>query len=906
MNNYLKKIRCLIVVVSSIAAVRAYTPNALSVGLGENGDVRVGGKGARLELVVHHAGWRGRATGVGEGGVCVGTEENKVRFDLFNDQVRIGNGQATLRQTADKRAVYAVDATSVRDQNPEAVALTLTLPSAEYAGGAWSDAAGRKRTFPSVAKEKHLATGRATSFTVETVGGGEPFTLTFDSSVRYVVQDDRLWNIPTFTLRFLGNGGRTFKKGDRRAFACTLSAPSGVSATVDRPVVISRGDDWIPLDCGKDIEAGSALDFSGMGLQDAPAGKYGWLRNVGGHFEFEGRPGVPQRFYGVNLCFDANFPEPALADALVTRFVRLGYNAVRIHHYESGNGVIKGASDRLTINEDWIRRLDYLLSRAMEKGIYVTTDLYTIRSVQWGDVGIDRDGVIPWQVYKNLVGVHPPAFENWKTFARNFLTHVNSYTGRRYADEPGLPLISLINEGTLMWCWEEIRNEAPMKAAWKKWLAERRAAEPDFARGLSDDAARVPTRDNAVLVRFMADVEADLARRQREFLCSLGVKALLTNQNCGPHYALFAPVREACYDYVDNHFYVDHPKYLAGRGRLPSRLSNINPVRDGHSPLAAAAFARHFSKPYCITEWNFAAPGVFRCAGGLMTGAMGALQDWDGMWRFSYAHCIDNLLDGAARPSYFDIGADPVGHASERAAVCLFLRGDLAPLPNRVALAVTPDAFQKADGSPAGIVPDWLDAAWQVQVGLTAAPTSTLSFPILSQLRAKKAPVRLESNPSVRLDRGSNSFCVDTARTTGGFAPAGVLATGPLVFDVGDVPAAVWASSLDGQPVARSARLLVTHLTDVQDDGNAYADASRTTLVRRGKFPPVMRNGSAKVTLALDRPESYAVWALASSGRRQERLYATILDGKLAFTASVKGPHGARMFYEVVRHEGKQ
>ena len=150
---------------------------------------------------------------------------------------------------------------------------------------------------------------------------------------------------------------------------------------------------------------------------------------------------------------------------------------MRIHHYESWDGVINGSEDRLTFNDKWTKRLDYLLFRAMEKGIYVTTDLFTSRPVMWRDVGIDRDGQVPQQVYKNLIGVHEPAFENWKTFSRNLLTHVNPYTGRAYKDEPGLPLISLINEGHLTWCWDAIKKEAPMKAAWRKWLAAKRAAD---------------------------------------------------------------------------------------------------------------------------------------------------------------------------------------------------------------------------------------------------------------------------------------------------------------------------------------------------------------------------------------------------------------------------------------------
>ena len=373
-----------------------------------------------------------------------------------------------------------------------------------------------------------------------------------------------------------------------------------------------------------------------------------------------------------------------------------------------------------------------------------------------------------------------------------------------------------------------------MKATWRKWLAGKRAAEPGFAKGMSEDSARVPWRGNSAVAAFMADMEADFARRAREYLRSLGVKALLTNQNCGPHTAAMNSVLETWYDYVDDHFYVNHPQYVGQRGRLPSRLSGESIVSLGRKRFAAMSESRLPSKPFCITEWNFCAPGADRGIGGLMTGATAGGQEWDGVWRFSYAHAIDNLRDGSARPSFFDIGADPVGQASDRACVCLFLRGDMPP-----------GGFQTccADGG----------------------------------------------------------FLVDTPRTAGGFAKAGRLAAGPLAFDVGGVPATVWVSSLDGRPIARSGRLLLTHLTDVQGDGSEYSDVSRTVLLKWGAYPPVVRNGSAKVALSIAEPVSCEVWSLDMSGRRQERMPAAALDGKLSFTVSVKGADGARVYYEIVR-----
>ena len=160
------------------------------------------------------------------------------------------------------------------------------------------------------------------------------------------------------------------------------------------------------------------------------------------------------------------------------------------------------------------------------------------------------------------------------------------------------------------------------------------------------------------------------------------------------------------------------------------------------------------------------------------------------------------------------------------------------------------------------------------------------------------------------LDPGDGSFLRPTLAGKADVDPAGyprpsfggAVAFGPgTVFDVGDVAATVWASSLDGKPIAQSARLLVTHLTDVQADGNVYADRDKRILLKWGAYPPVVRAGQAKVSLALNAPDAYDVWALDTTGRRQAKLPASVTGGRLAFTADVKGSSGAQMLYEVVR-----
>ena len=83
--------------------------------------------------------------------------------------------------------------------------------------------------------------------------------------------------------------------------------------------------------------------------------------------------------------------------------------------------------------------------------------------------------------------------------------------------------------------------------------------------------------------------------------------------------------------------------------------------------------------------------------------------------------------------------------------------------------------------------------------------------------------------------------------------------SGPVAFDPGETATTLWASAVDGRPIATSRRLLVTHLTDVQANGNVYADSEKRVLLKWGSYPPVVRNGRAKVELAVAKPRAFAV-----------------------------------------------
>ncbi len=253
----------------------------------------------------------------------------------------------------------------------------------------------------------------------------------------------------------------------------------------------STASTWVPFAVERDIEPGSPLDFSWIAAAHAPCGVHGRVVARDGHFEFEKRSGEPVRFWGVNISSGANFPDVEKADAIASHLARLGYNAVRLHHHDGGlvgqdpdafcvdnvksrSGDLSGeaAHKGAGLDPDALRRMDALVTACAKHGLYVITDIYVSRPVSWRACGIDRSGTMDKSQFKHLVPVHDGAFSNWCAFAAAWLNHTNAFTGVRFADDPALMTVALINEGNLdngagpepfvsLPCWKE---------RWTSWL----------------------------------------------------------------------------------------------------------------------------------------------------------------------------------------------------------------------------------------------------------------------------------------------------------------------------------------------------------------------------------------------------------------------------------------------------
>jgi len=798
--------------------------------------------------------------------------------DLAEGDVSVSSAADGLRYSA------TVQCLSAKGEETGGCGIALMLPLSAWSGCTWRTDDGRSGAIPKEMRNWSIKMDRLSSLAVEG-RDGKRMEVSFDSPVRLSTTGRKVFFRQNCVLVFSAAGAGRFKEGSKSALSCVVRAGSEIKARAAPFERAAQGGDWIPLENRKDIAEGSALDFSGIGLNDAPAGKFGRVVTSGGHFAFEKRPGVRQRFYGVNLCFGANCPPKEATDALMPRLRRLGYNSIRIHHHEQK--LVKGPDGLAPIGRA-VDRFDYLVARAIENGLYVTTDLYVSRTVAWRALGIDRDGNVPAPAYKRLVLMgYPPAVENLKEFAKWFLTRTNPHTGRSLAEEPALVSIVLLNEAHLTKGWAEIGNVPYVRKIREEWTA---------ANGNSESSQH----------RFAVMREMQTEAELREFLRSLGYKGLVSGDNNAPYYVSGRAKLGGIYDYVDRHAYIDHPFFPEVGWRVPYQYENGNALLYPNGYMAATGCARQYGFPFAVSEWNYSGSSPYRSMSGLMTGTLACIQDWDAMWRFSYAHLADDLSDGHGSSQQFNLAGDALLQASDRVAAMLFLRGDVAPARSGVALALPERERLLADG-PIPLDAPWAKSRiWTTRIGTAFAGEGHRGVGLvpMSEWSGENPPVRAvaEQGPVCIAEDGSWAT-VATELTCGGFSEAGnACRAGALAFAVKGHRATVYATSLDGKPLGKSGRILVSHLTDVADEGTEYLGERRNYVLKRGagNARQLMHAGTADIALAHSESDSLSVWALDTTGRRVRKVPSSVVSGRLRFTAEIADGK-SEMYYELAR-----
>ncbi len=719
-----------------------------------------------------------------------------------------------------------------------------------------------------------------------------------------LLQDNRLFGTPELEVRFGKQtqevAGRLWAAGQTETFELQVSFPGPISLVREEPLILTAGGDWIALEeTSPEILAGSALDFSS--LLDAPAGKYGTLMATGGHFVFE-RGTKPQRFWGVTLSHTACYLEKPESDKLAERLARLGYNSVRLLRY-----------DTETLTPAALDKLDYLVWALKQRGIYLQADLYSTRPIP---------ETLALGNFKVAVLLSETAFGSWKDFTKTLLTHLNPYTKLAWKDEPALAWLSVIDEPNLTGSLASLKPElfALLEKEWQTWRKSRNLPPTPLPRQLNNDRA------GREVGAFLTMLHERGFEKMKAFVRGLGCKALLTDLNGGTQTPALAAARMNL-DYVDTHFLWDSPRFLDEPVQLPTASA-----REGASALGSGgagpdmvAMDRLFGKPFTLSAFHYTAPNAYRAEGGLLVGAAAALQDWDGIWRTGYAQSKETVA--ATGPlDFFSLANDPASLASDRAAILLFLRGDLRPAPGAVSrhlrrdeLLTKPEQVVSPGFGALALVTrvgTWIEDASgplppprPVELRLTRGDSKEALAQLFQTSRLHETnktnfdtDERQSETGEIFVNGQFGSIRVITPRTLGGVCPEGdAISCGPLRIQAEDANATVYVSSLDGKPVAESGRLLVAHITDLQNTGIRYGSSERKLLEDWGTLPHLVKNGSALLTLRRKVSGKVEAWRLDTSGKRREPLAATLKSTDLTLPLSTLGGDGkATIYYEVV------
>lgn len=674
------------------------------------------------------------------------------------------------------------------------------------------------------------------------------------------------------------------------------AADAPASAEAAPRTVVAAGPKWAELPHFEGIRAGTALDFSAT--LDAPAGKYGFARNAGGHIEFEGLPGVPQRFYGANLCFGANFVEGDDLRHLVDDFARMGYNIVRLHHYDSALAPRGGGE----LDPAMLARIDALAAAFKRRGIYITLDLYTLRRTPALPEAPDR---LARNDYRALVWADGTAEADFLAFATNLLCHVNPHTGLAWKDDPAIVDIDLVNEdspeGVLKADGAALRRYA---ALFGEWLGRHPGLAADPPDVLTPEG-REDRRWRAFLVEFYHEAYRRIAGELR----AAGVRQMLSDLNYWT--SLTTILQRPPLDIVEDHFYWRHPKFPGKAWGFPAVVGSQSSIPAFGGDLAVAFRTRLMDKPFLVTEFDYPVPNPHAAEGAFLTGAYAALQDWSGLVRFAWAHSGKALTPPYQDvPGFFNCATDPLRRLSEIAAILFFRRGDVRTATNTVPFVVSGTAF-----SDPGDVPPEPGAAID-RLGLVArtgtivvGPDGQTPVPVQMPLaledvhapntdiaalvagtqdpaaayseyaKAAGIPEDAVSDPEAGIWRSetgelelvgpASRFRAVTPRSEAFLLETGDAAEGNVATarNAGEAPCAVLAAALDDKPLAASRRILLLGLSQSLPAGCAFSDALCETVEDWGTGPMLVRRLEIDVSLRRDL-SGFTLYPLLPDGTR--------------------------------------
>mgnify|MGYP000148724628 CR=1 FL=1 len=668
---------------------------------------------------------------------------------------------------------------------------------------------------------------------------------------------------------------------------------------------------WYPFEPETDTyDKTAVIDFTS--LLDAPAGKHGFIRaTTSGSLEFENK--TPVRFWGTNLVAGNIFRTHEETDRMVKRLAKMGINLVRLHHMDAQwaepSIFDKTKDNTRNFSEESMDRLDYLIHKLKEAGIYVFLDLLVHRKPKQGDGVKDADR-IP-QGFKEVVYIDEKLRELTKEFIKNIYTRVNKYTGVKYLDEPAIVFSEIVNESSVFY-WDR-NNEIPAEYTQRldkmfnlflkeKYGTTEKLAEAWAAFGNSNlkkdetieagNIRREPfnidwenwesfgtmqsTGRGADTKRFYYEVERGFFDDMYDFIKGLGVKALVAGSNHWERWdaSLFA---NSAYDFIDRHAYWDHPN---GGWAMhdPISYSNNPMLKSKKNIIAELGHARVYGKPYTVSEWNVLMPNDYRAGAPVIVAAYSRLNNWDAIMKFDFAE-----YDWKAPLSHFaDFSKNPEIMSQWPLARLIFMDGYVKASAHRVVEYVSDRDMFETD-----------NLSFKLAGGDYSMPLLLKTYKTFDESKAEKkfspslkrgAALSMTGELYWNINKGLFQITAEKVQGAAGFLKeAGSLKMPSFTVTSETEYASCFLYSLDNKPIRESDKLILSLAARSENSGAKYSP-SRTSVIYGGSAPIIIEPVIGEFVITPGRFSSVKVYSLdANNYISGEYKNYSVKSGAIAF-----------------------
>ena len=603
-------------------------------------------------------------------------------------------------------------------------------------------------------------------------------------------------------------------------------------------------------------------------LLDAPAGKHGFIRVEGGHLVTGN--GQRIRLWGVNVTDwsrgSRQIPSKQDAPLWAATLARFGVNSVRFQFLdlETPRGLIKsGQGNTQTLDPEQFDREDFFIAELEKRGIYVDLNLLVGRPFSDGD-GV-QDAKLLREGAKGTSLFDARLIELQKQYAQQLLGHENPYTKRTYTADPAVAVVEINNEDAINVGYRGPSTfyDTELQGIYNQWLTKHRTPEQvsNLRRlaGVSSDAAvplitrrgqsaQTPPERFYTEAEFYDQLQRDYFSDMEKYLKqTLGSKSLVMATADHSHSGSGYPVLLASesMDIIDGHTYWQHPEYYVKKLPMVNDPFNSMVVELSRSAIAG--------KPYTVSEVNEPFPNDYAGEGIPILAAYGSLQDWDGIFWYTF----EPKIDPAWKPYVgdpFDISLDPVKMPELAEGALMFLRGDVSK-----ARGTSDRSYSQRQVFDSMLLPS------------TERPYFTEGFPLSLPLQKEVRISSLDGAPAAGfgVDATPNPIVsdtqelawyttsqktglvtVDTARTQAliGFVKAEAKSVSNLAAHVDDAFCTILLSSMDEEPIAKSAKLLLITGGSVENSGQTWNSAG-TDLTAFGGPPTLIEQVRGTITL---------------------------------------------------------